>query len=88
MTVVSALFFLECQFENNNDVYGLFFPLIQNENAFLDPMRKMYILRISDYLLQLIAECQCEKWHNYLVMWNAKKKKKQDDVMESDRQPL
>lgn len=61
MIAVSACFFLECQFKNNNGVYGLFFPFIQNENAFLDPMRKMYILRISDYLLQLIAECQCEK---------------------------
>lgn len=38
-----------------------YFSFIQNENAFLDPMRKMYILRISDYLLQLIAERQCEK---------------------------
>lgn len=24
--VVSAWFFLECQFKNNNGVYGLFFP--------------------------------------------------------------
>lgn len=62
MIAVSAWFFLECQFKNNNGVYGLFFPLfIQNESAFLDPMRKMYILRISDYLLQLIAECQMWK---------------------------
>lgn len=69
-----CIFFpLERKVNNDNDVYRLF-SLIQNENAFLHPMRKMYILRISDYLLQLIVERQCEKWHNYLVMWSAKKK--------------
>lgn len=26
MIAVSAWFFLECQFKNNNGVYGLFFP--------------------------------------------------------------
>lgn len=68
MVVKSAFFFFECEFKNNNNVCGLLPPPIQNKIAFLYPMRKMYILRISDYLLQLIVECQCEKWHNYLLM--------------------
>ena len=44
---MSVILSRECQFKNNHDVYGLFpAALIQNENALLRSLGKMYFLGI------------------------------------------